>query len=252
MHRDELLERLNHWLEPQKFSDVAENGLQVEGTENIERVVCGVSANSALIEAAIAAEAQAIVVHHGLVWGDGIRNLCGWLGKRVRQLMNADINLYAYHLPLDAHPKLGNNAALADILRIGEDRSPFGEYKGQLIGVAGELDSPQTLAQLIERIRTQVGEPLCTFGDPEQVIRQIGVCSGGAPELLYEAIDEGYDAYLTGEATEWVKSVAEESGVAFISAGHHATERFGARRIAEALGRETELHAEFIDVANPV
>jgi putative NIF3 family GTP cyclohydrolase 1 type 2 len=139
MKRSELNAKLNAWLQPEKFRDVAENGLQIEGRENIERIICGVSANQALIDAAVEKKADAIFVHHGLVWGGGIRALKGWLAARVRTLMANEISLFAYHLPLDAHPQFGNNAGLADALELGDARTPFGEYKGQAIGIQGEL-----------------------------------------------------------------------------------------------------------------
>ena len=250
MKRSELNAKLNAWLQPEKFRDVAENGLQVEGREHVERVICGVSANQALIDAAVEKKADAIFVHHGLVWGGGIRSLKGWLAARIRTLMVNEISLFAYHLPLDAHPHFGNNAGLADALELGDARTPFGEYKGQAIGIQGELAEPLTLGKLVERIETQIGPPLAVFGDRTRPLKRVGICSGGAPDLLHEAIDAGLDLYLTGEVTEWVRAVAEESNVAFVAAGHHATERFGARRMAEVL-RQEGLDAEFVDVENP-
>lgn len=250
MKRDELGALLNLWFEPDRFKDVAENGLQVEGRDEVEHVVCGVSANQRLIDVAIGRGADAIFVHHGLVWGGGIRKLTGWLGERVRSLMANGISLFAYHLPLDAHPSLGNNAGLADALGLARDREPFGAYKGQLIGAQGRLEAPTRLDSVVETLRARVGPPLAVFGDPERLVSSVGVCTGGAPELLHDAIDAGLDLYVTGETTEWVKAIAEESGVAFIAGGHHATERFGARRVAEALTAQG-LRAEFVDVENP-
>lgn len=250
MKRAELTRLLDSWLQPARFRDVAENGLQVEGKHEVQRIVCGVSANQALIDEAVARGADAIFVHHGLVWGGGIRRLEGFMASRVRTLLLEGISLYAYHLPLDAHPTLGNNAGLADALGLAGERQPFGEYKGQLIGVRGELAAPCTLAMLVERMRERVGPPLVCFGDPERHIARVGVCSGGAPDLLHEACREGLDLYVTGEVTEWVQAVAAESGVAFIAGGHHATERFGAQRVAAALAAEG-LEATFVDVANP-
>jgi dinuclear metal center YbgI/SA1388 family protein len=251
MNRDELLERLDRWLEPERFKDVAHNGLQVEGKDSIERVVCGVSANMALIEAAIEKEADALFVHHGLIWGGGISKLTGWVGQRVRALMKNDISLFAYHLPLDAHPDMGNNAGLAKALGLAGGREAFGEYKGQLIGTSGVLEQDTTLSGFAARVRESVGEPVAVFGDADRPVHRVGICSGGAPDLLDQAIDKGLDLYLTGEVTEWVKSVAEEAGVAFIAAGHHATERFGARSMATMLS-EAGLDATFVDVENPV
>lgn len=251
MRRDDLAKALDEWLEPARFRDVGENGLQVEGKDEIQRVVCGVSANLDLIDAAIAHKADAIFVHHGLVWGGGIRRLTGWLGERVRRLMAAEISLFAYHLPLDAHPTLGNNAGLADVLELTGERRPFGSYKGQLIGVAGQLAQPRSLDEVVATLREKVGAPLAVFGEGTRTVSTVGLCSGGAPDLLHEAIDEGLDLFLTGEATEWCKAVAEESNTAFVAGGHHATERFGARSVAKALQNQLGLEATFIDVENP-
>lgn len=251
IRRAELHALLDRWLEPARFRDVAENGLQVEGKDEIERVVCGVTANAALIEAAIEREADAIFVHHGLVWGGGIRKLTGWLGARVRRLYEGRLSLFAYHLPLDAHPSLGNNAGLADALGVTEGREPFGEYKGQLIGVKGTFaGGPLSLQDVVERVRANVGEPPFVFGDLSRPVRSVGLCTGGAPDLLLAAVDEGLDLYVTGEVTEWSKAVAQETGVAFIAAGHHNSERFGAMRVAEAL-RAEGIDATFVDVENP-
>lgn len=241
---------LDGWFEPGRFDDVAENGMQVEGRTEVRRVVCGVTANQALIDRAVADGADAIVVHHGIVWGGGMRRLTGWLGRRVKTLLAAEISLFAYHLPLDAHPTLGNNAGLAEALGVNVDATPFGTWRGQPIGLRGRLGGV-AFGDLVARVRAAVGEPACAFGDPARPVETIGLCTGGAPELLHEAIDAGLDCYVTGEATEWVTSVAAESGVAFVAAGHHATERFGPRRLAAALAAQG-LDARFVDVPNPV
>lgn len=248
MQRRAFQELLDGWLKPATFTDSAENGLQVEGRDEVRRVVCGVSANRALIEEAIVAGADAIVVHHGLVWGGGIRRLDGWLGARVRLLMQANVNLFAYHLPLDAWPEGGNNVGLARALEL-TDLVPFGRYKGQLIGLKGSV-AELSLSALVERVRAGVGAPLAVFGDPARAIRAVGVCTGGAPDLLHDAIAEGLDAFVTGEVAEWAKALAEETGIAFIAAGHHATERFGPRALAAKL-HAAGLDARFIDVDNP-
>ncbi len=252
MRRSALHHLLDRWLGPERFQDVAHNGLQVEGREEICTVICGVSANAALIEEAVAAGADALFVHHGLVWGGGIQSVSGWLGKRIVRLIEADLNLFAYHLPLDAHPDLGNNVGLARALGLAEEREPFGEYKGQLIGTGGRLESPLPFEAVCARVSETVGGPVFQCGDPRKRVERVAICSGGAPDLLYEAVGNGYDLFLTGEATEWVKAVAEETGTAFIAAGHHATERFGPRAIAAALDAEEGLSAQFIDIPNPL
>jgi dinuclear metal center YbgI/SA1388 family protein len=240
---------LDGWLAPAAFHDVAENGLQVEGRDRVQRVVCGVSANLALLEAAAAANADAVVVHHGLVWGGGIRKIDGWLKRRVALLVEREINLFAYHLPLDAQPELGNNAGVARAIGL-EATAPFGKYKGQLIGLRGRFASPIDVDELVVRVRNTIGEPHVVFRGTRRSVSTLAVCTGGAPELLHDVIGAGLDGYLTGEVTEWVQAVAAESGCLFIGAGHHATERFGPRALAERL-RAHDLDATFVDVENP-
>lgn len=240
---------LDSWLEPAKFNDVAENGLQIEGRDRVERVVCGVSANLAFLEAAAAANADAVVVHHGIVWGGGIRKIDGWLKRRVAVVIERGISLFAYHLPLDAQPEFGNNCGVARAIGLVET-APFGKYKGQLIGLRGRFASAVDVDELVARVRKTIGAPRVVFRGAKRTVTTLGVCTGGAPELLHDAIAAGLDGYLTGEVTEWVQAVAEESGSVFVAAGHHATERFGPRALAERL-RGHGLDATFVDVENP-
>ncbi|HEY1099244.1 MAG TPA: Nif3-like dinuclear metal center hexameric protein, partial [Myxococcota bacterium] len=218
MKRVEFTALLDELLKPDQFkSDAGENGLQLEGTDDVGVVVVGVTANLALIDAAVAVGADAIVVHHGIVWGGGIRRLDGWLKKRVATLIRHDVNLYGYHLPLDAQPQFGNNAALCAALGVTSTQ-PFGRYKGQLIALRGVLDQPLTLDAFAQRAKAAVvddGDVVHAFGDGQKPIRTVGVCTGGAPDLLHEAIGLGLDCYVTGEVTEYVKAVAEESGTCF-------------------------------------
>jgi len=252
MHRNELENLLNEWLKPSEFKDSATNGLQIEGKEDIHHIVCGVSANLALIEQAVACGADALVVHHGLFWEPGLLKIRGWAGQRIARLINARVNLFAFHLPLDAHPTIGNNAALADVLGLDASREPFGVYKGKEIGFSGSLKKPCSLSTMLDLIETKIGEPVAVFGDLHQTIKTVGVCSGGAPDLLSEAIEKGLDLFVTGEVTEWVKAMSDETGVAFVAAGHHATERFGVQNVARKLAEQPDLTAEFVDVPNPV
>jgi dinuclear metal center YbgI/SA1388 family protein len=252
MERARFTALLDEIFPPGRFTDTAENGLQVEGGAEVTRVVTGVTANLALIDAAVAASADAIVVHHGLVWGGGIRRLDGWLKVRVERLLRHGISLYAYHLPLDAHPEIGNNVGLAKALGV-VGLQPFGRYKGQFIGYRGVIEPATTLPALVARARAEVvGDgAVAAFGDASRPIRTVGLCSGGAPDLVHEAVSLGLDAYVTGETTEYVKAIADESGTAFLALGHHATERFGARALAGALCA-LGVQASFVDVENPV
>ncbi|MCC7069849.1 MAG: Nif3-like dinuclear metal center hexameric protein [Deltaproteobacteria bacterium] len=247
VHRDDLARLLDGWLSPATFTDAAENGLQVEGKPEVERVVCGVTASRALIERALDERADAIIVHHGLVWSGGIRRLDGWLGARVRLLMKAELSLFAYHLPLDAHPELGNNAELARALGVVETR-PFGRYQGQLIGVAGVLQEPLAAAAFLARVAERVG-PVHPASRLVEQVRSVGICSGGAASMIHDAVAERLDVFVTGEPAEWSHAISAETGVGFLAAGHHATERFGPRALAARLTSQG-IDARFIDVEN--
>ena len=244
-----LCAALDKLLEIDRFKDASLNGLQLDAGGAIRRVVCGVSANRAMIEAAIEAEAQLLVVHHGWLWGRCER-LTGMFGDRVRRCFEGGLSVAGYHLPLDAHPSLGNNAGLADLLGL-TDREPFAVYSGTPIGFKGKLPETVELGVLVERLREGLGGVNFAFGDLKRPIQSVGLCSGGAANHIVEAAGEGLDLYLTGEAEEWTKAQAEELGVAFIAGGHHRTERFGPKGIARHLA-EQGIDARFIDVSNPV
>jgi dinuclear metal center YbgI/SA1388 family protein len=241
---------LDGWLQPHLFTDVAENGLQVEGGDTVARVVCGVTANRALIERAIDARADTLVVHHGLFWGTGTRRITGFLKERLRLLLQHNINLFAHHLPLDAHPQFGNNAGLAAALEL-QNTAPFGRIKGTAIGLHGTLSEPMSVEAFSSRVSTSIGVPLHVFGPRDGLIKTVGLCSGGAPDFIHDAHALGLDAYLTGESREDSQAMAHELGVVFVAAGHHATERFGARALAAKLNGVEGITATFIDVDNP-
>ncbi len=248
MKREELMMYLDGLLTPAKFRDYCPNGLQVEGRSEIARIVTGVTASQALLDAAIAIDADAILVHHGYFWKGEDGRVTGIRRKRLASLLAADINLLAYHLPLDAHPELGNNAQLA--CRMGwlaEGR--FGE---QDIAWLGGLAEPSSLAQFSARVAQVLGREPLTLGDPQRTIRRIGWCTGGAQGYFEQAVALGVDAYVSGEVSEQTVHLARESGVAYLAAGHHATERFGAQALGEHLARQFGLDCRFIDVDNPV
>jgi dinuclear metal center YbgI/SA1388 family protein len=246
----DICRELDDFLEVGKFNDASLNGLQLDAGAAVEKVVCGVSANAALIAAAAEAGAQLIVVHHGFLWGRCER-LTSIFGARVGACFAAGVSVAGYHLPLDAHSKVGNNAGLVRLLNL-QGRAPFADYRGNAIGWRGELPTPTPLAQLAATLERDLGGLSHCFGDPDRLIRSVGVCSGGAAEVLTQAADAGLDLYLTGEAEEWTQAQALELGVAFIAGGHHRTERFGPRALAAHLRDAMHLDAEFIDVDNPV
>ena len=246
--RDELESYLNTLLEVSRFKDYGPNGLQVAGRAEVGRIVSGVTASLALIDAAIVDGADAIIVHHGLFWRGQDGRLVGWLGERVRRLMAHGINLFAFHLPLDAHPTLGNNAQLGLRLGLAAD-ARFGEQDLGFIGPAG--DNP-SLAALAARTQGALGgrAPLVVPGD-RRPLRRIGWCSGGAQGYFEAAIAAGADAFLTGEISEPQAHLARETGVAFLACGHHATECFGAPALAVHVATHFGLEHRFIEIANP-
>ncbi len=243
--RDQVETCLQALLQPQAFKDYGPNGLQVEGAREVRRIASGVTASLAFIDAAIADGADTLLVHHGLFWRGQDGRLTGWLAARVRRLMAADVNLYAYHLPLDAHAELGNNAQLGLRLGLAAD-ARFGE---QALGFIG----PATcgLDALVATARAQLGrEPLLVRGDGRPLHR-VAWCTGGAQGWFEDAIAAGADAFLTGEISEPQAHLARETGVAFIACGHHATERYGAPAVAAHVAMQCGLEHRFIDIENP-
>ncbi len=249
-HRQHLLQAFDALLAPERFKDYGPNGLQVEGKERIERIVSGVTASRALIEQAIAARADAIFVHHGLFWRGHDGRVTGWLKQRIALLLAHDINLFAYHLPLDAHPELGNNAQLGERLGLRAD-ARFGEQElGFLGGRAdgGAFDSAQALAAHAGQV---LGRPALLVAAAERPIRRVAWCTGGAQSYFEAAIAAGADAFLTGEISEPQAHHARECGVSFLACGHHATERYGAPAVAAHVAAQCGLAHSFIDIDNP-
>ena len=245
--RDDIDQHLRRLLEIDRFKDYGPNGLQVEGRARICKLVSGVTASLALIDAAIAARADAILVHHGLFWRGQDGRLTGWLKTRVERLMAHDINLYAYHLPLDAHPVLGNNAQLGQRLGLVAD-ARFGEQDLGFIGPAGDgLDA----AALAGRARQLLGRDCTLLPGDGRALRRVAWCTGGAQGYFEAAMAAGADVFLTGEISEPQAHLARETGVAFLACGHHATERFGAPAVAAAVAAHFGLDHEFIEIGNP-
>lgn len=247
VHRDELEAYLKGLLEADRFKDYGPNGLQVEGRPAIRKLVSGVTASLALIEAAVAAGADAILVHHGLFWRGQDGRVVGWMKQRLQRLLVADVNLYAFHLPLDAHPELGNNAQLGRVLGLTAERR-FGD---QDLGFVGTLGHPLALGTFAQRVGSALRRtPVVVEGDGRP-IRRVGWCTGGAQGYFEAAIAAGVDAFLTGEISEPQAHYARETGVAFLACGHHATERYGAPALAAHAAERFGLVHEFIEIDNP-
>ena len=248
--RQDLLQAFDTLLTPERFKDYGPNGLQVEGRASIGKIVSGVTASRALIEAAIARKADALFVHHGLFWRGQDGRVTGWMKQRLALLLAHDINLYAYHLPLDAHPQLGNNAQLGAVLGLQAD-ARFGE---QDLGFLGGRTDGQAFADgeaLAAHVRKALGRPVTCVPGAAGPIRRIAWCTGGAQSYFEAAIAAGAQAFLTGEISEPQAHYARECGVTYLACGHHATERYGAPAVAGHVAQELGIAHEFVDIENP-
>jgi dinuclear metal center YbgI/SA1388 family protein len=248
MLRDALGVYLDGLLETQRFKDYCPNGLQVEGRGEVRRVVCGVTASQALIDAALERSADAILVHHGWFWKGEDGRVTGFRKRRMQALLAADINLFAYHLPLDAHPELGNNAQLAARFGWVTERR-FGEHE---LGCLAVLPAPTfagAVAQAAERV---LGRAPLLIGDANRPVSRVAWCSGGAQDWFEAGIAAGADLFLSGEASEQTTHLARESGVPYLAAGHHATERYGVMALGAHLAAHCGMDCEFVEIDNPI
>jgi dinuclear metal center YbgI/SA1388 family protein len=249
--RETLVRYLDDYLETRDTPDYCPNGLQVEGRRQIRKVVTGVSACAELFRSAGRRGADAVIVHHGLFWRGAPLPLVGVHYQRVAELIRGELNLLAYHLPLDRHPEVGNNVVAARRLGL-EALEPFGQVKGAAIGCKGHFGRGLRPEAVIETIRSTFRkEPIAFLYGPAR-ISSVGFVSGSAGALLHDAIDQDLDLFITGEAEEWSMSLAKEAGVHFVAAGHHATERFGVQALGDHLRDRFGLAAEFVDIANPI
>jgi dinuclear metal center YbgI/SA1388 family protein len=251
----DVIAEADQLLQPSRFEDYAPNGLQVPGPAEVSTIVTGVSAHAALFERAQAENADLILVHHGLFWGNGIRSIDTAMKRRLKLLFDAHIALAAYHLPLDAHPEIGNNALIARALGATQ-MQPFALHRGEPIGCIATLrgdgidaDGPSGFFAAIEELTGR--QPLVLANGPE-VVRKVAIVTGAGTDYLPDAIGAGADALVTGEPTERAMALAAEGHIHFVAAGHHATETFGIRRLGEHLSQRFSLKHVFIDVKNPI
>lgn len=251
MNNLELERILNEKLSPHLIKDYCPNGLQVEGRENVKKIVTGVTASQALIEKAVELGADALLVHHGYFWKGEAEPIRGMKGKRVRTLIKNELNLFAYHLPLDVHPELGNNAELARLLEIEVEGGL--ENHPQSVAMFGRFKHPLTGEQLAEKIATTLQRPpLHIAPDSQKSIKTVGWCTGGGQDYIELAAQHGLDAFISGEISERTTYAARELDVHYYAAGHHATERYGVKALGEWLAKAHGFDVEFIDIDNPV
>ena len=244
--RDEIVAYANGLLEVERFPEFAPAGLQVTGAPEVERIACGVSASRELFERAAAAGAQLVLVHHGVIWRNEPRVVDARMKGRLQALFDANLSLVAYHLALDAHPGVGNNAVLARALGVEVER-PFAE-----IGVGGRLHEPVEMSAFVERVRACLGREPLVFAHGPGEVETVAVSCGGGGEHLIEAAQAGYDLFLTGEPEEPALHTARELGIHFVAGGHYATERLGIQALAAHLAERFDLAWEFVDLPNPV
>ncbi len=251
--RQQLLQAFDALLQPTRFKDYGPNGLQVEGRSEVKKIVSGVTASRALIEAAIDAQADAIFVHHGLFWRGQSGTVTGWMKQRLALLLAHDINLFAYHLPLDAHPTLGNNAQLGRVLGLQADAEGgrFGDQDLGWIGARGDGQGFANVVALAQHVESALKRPVTLVNTVQREIRKIAWCTGGAQGYFEAAIAAGADVFITGEISEPQAHYARECGVAFIACGHHASERYGAPAVAAEVAAQLAIAHQFIDIDNP-
>ena len=256
--RDELSAYLDEHLQVARIKDYCPNGLQVQGKPIIKTLISGVTASIALIEEAIALKADAIMVHHGWFWKNDDARVIGQLHSRLKLLMDHEINLFAFHLPLDVHPVLGNNAQLAKVMGWRPLKGPERAFLSSssvmdgLIWEGRPEASQKTLGQLARSISGRLGRNPLVIGDLNKPIKRIAWCTGGAQGYINQAIAMKVDAYISGEVSEQTFHAAQESGVAYIAAGHHATERYGIGALGEFVAQKYKLNHQFVDIPNPV
>lgn len=246
MVNNTILEKyLSEYLNVSKFSDYCPNGLQVEGKSDICKIISGVSANQDLIDQAIEEQADALLVHHGFFWKNENAVITGIKKNRIKALLDNHINLFAYHLPLDAHPVIGNNIQLALRFNI-QNPQPIGET----LVWQGEVDA--SLHELVQSVMNVTSRAPLAFGNKDKKIKKITWCSGGAQSYIEHAINIGADCFITGEVSEQIPAICKENDIAFISAGHHATERYGVQALGQHISQKFELDCQYVDIDNIV
>ncbi len=248
--REAIVALANQWLQPHLFSDYCPNGLQVEGRRDVSKIVTGVTACQALLDAALEAGADMVLVHHGYFWKGEPSPITGMRRRRLRTLLAEDLNLLAYHLPLDAHPEMGNNRQLGDILGI-EDAAPLMQDDPTGLLWLGSLNEPMTPSLFAEHLQARLGQAPVVIDGGVGAITRVAWCTGAAQGFIGDAAEYGADAFVSGEISEPTVHVARECGIHYFAAGHHATERYGVQALGEKLAAELGLVHQFIDIPSP-
>lgn len=248
MNAAEIAEILNKILDIDSFKDVSNNGLQVANSGGeVQKIVTGVDASQEFFEHAVGVGADLVICHHGISWGDSLKKITGLNYKNLKILLDNDIALYAAHLPLDAHPKYGNNARIAQVLNLTDIR-PFGEYHGNTIGFSGELPEAMEFKKFLELVKNNISPDLQTMNFGPESVKTVAIISGGAASDVVQAGEAGFDVYLSGEPALVAYSPAREFGIHAVFAGHYRTEIFGVKALAEFLRKEYNLNAEFLNL----
>ncbi len=249
----QLCQYLDQCLQPERFQDYCPNGLQVEGRDSVFRLATGVTACQSLLDAAVAWGADALLVHHGYFWRGEAPEIIGMKRRRLATLLASEISLLAYHLPLDAHPQLGNNACLGRLMGFDIERqAPLQPGVAGGLGNIGDFTEAVPAQQLVARLQEVTGRQPLHIGDPDAPVSRVAWCTGAAQDYIGAAVRAGADLFVTGEASEQTVHTAREEGIGFVAAGHHATERYGVQAVGEHLATRFSLEHRFIDIDNPV
>ncbi|MFT5716693.1 MAG: dinuclear metal center YbgI/SA1388 family protein [Oleiphilaceae bacterium] len=246
-----IVNYLDKYLDINKIKDYCPNGLQVEGRSGVVKVLGGVTASQALIDEGIRQGVDVILVHHGFFWKGERAEITGIKRNRLKALLENDISLIAYHLPLDVHPEVGNNTQLAKKLRLTVT-GPLEPLATKSIGLVGQLSEPMSAADFRDLVSKALGRECLHIGDEKEIIQSIAWCTGAAQSMIDKAVELGVDAFLSGEISEPTVHIARETGVHYFSAGHHATERYGVQALGDKLETEFDIQFQFIDIDNPV
>lgn len=248
--RDELSRLLAQELQTERIRDYCPNGLQVEGKAGISRIVTGVTASQALLDAAVAVNADAVLVHHGYFWKNETPQITGMKKRRLQTLLANDINLFVYHLPLDVHPQLGNNAQLGKLLNVLQCR-PVAAVEPIGVLMAGELEQLTRVEQIASKLTDALGRDVLLHAASDKPVKTLCWCTGGGQGYIEQAAAAGADLFITGEVSEQTIHVSRELGIHFIAAGHHATERYGIKALGEFVAQQLDVQVQFIDIDNP-